>query len=259
LLKIRLRRVGAKKQPIYRLVVADSRAARDGRFLETLGHYNPRTSPETVAFKEERVLYWLSVGAQPSEAVERFFRRAGVFDKLAAVRAGTPIADLVGFYVQEPGVAAEAPTEVAAPPEAIEAEGAGLEEAPAAEAEAVEAVQTLEVSPEAEGELAFEFVEQLEPEAEAAPGAEVEAAPTVEAEVLSAEDAVAAAQPQLQASRSVGELGLSPRVRKALETAGVTTIDQLAARLEQGDDAVTGLPGVGAKALEEIKAAMANQ
>ena len=64
MLKIRLRRVGAKKQPSYRLVVADSRTARDGRFLETIGNYNPRTDPPTVVVYEDRALYWLELLAE---------------------------------------------------------------------------------------------------------------------------------------------------------------------------------------------------
>ena len=77
MVKIRLRRVGAKKQPSYRVVVTDSRAPRDGRFIETIGHYNPRTDPPTVVIKEDRALYWLSVGAQPSDAVARFLEKLG--------------------------------------------------------------------------------------------------------------------------------------------------------------------------------------
>ena len=72
MLRIRLRRVGAKNQPSYRIVVADSRAARDGAFVDYLGHYNPRTDPPTVVMDEEKARKWLSVGAQPSDAVQRF-------------------------------------------------------------------------------------------------------------------------------------------------------------------------------------------
>jgi len=71
MLKIRLRRVGAKGQPAYRIVVADSRAPRDGRFLEIIGHYNPLTEPATVELREDRLQYWQSVGARCSESVQR--------------------------------------------------------------------------------------------------------------------------------------------------------------------------------------------
>ena len=77
MLRMRLRRVGAKNQPSYRIVVADSRAARDGAFVDYLGHYNPRTEPPTVVIDEEKARKWLSVGAKPSDAVQR------IIDKMA--------------------------------------------------------------------------------------------------------------------------------------------------------------------------------
>ena len=82
MLRIRLRRVGAKKQPSYRVVVADFGAARDGSFVEHIGHYNPRTEPETVSIDEERALHWLRNGARPSEAVERLLRSMGTLEKV---------------------------------------------------------------------------------------------------------------------------------------------------------------------------------
>ncbi len=78
MLKIRLRRVGKKKQPLYRVVVADSQAPRDGAFVETIGHYNPLTDPATVSIDVERARNWLSHGAQPSETVARLLSRVGV-------------------------------------------------------------------------------------------------------------------------------------------------------------------------------------
>ncbi len=76
--RIRLTRVGATKQPTYRLVVADSRSARDGRAIDTIGHYNPRTDPIELAIDEAKARDWLSKGAQPSDTVKRLFRQAGV-------------------------------------------------------------------------------------------------------------------------------------------------------------------------------------
>ncbi|MFO7918469.1 MAG: 30S ribosomal protein S16 [Anaerolineae bacterium] len=78
MVRIRLRRVGAKKQPSYRVVVADQRTARDGRFIENIGHYDPRTDPPTVKINEERAKYWLSVGAKPSKAVARMLENMGL-------------------------------------------------------------------------------------------------------------------------------------------------------------------------------------
>jgi small subunit ribosomal protein S16 len=76
--RIRLTRVGAKKQPTYRVVVADSRSARDSRSIETIGHYNPRSEPVEVNIDEDRARQWLSKGAQPSDTVARLFRNAGI-------------------------------------------------------------------------------------------------------------------------------------------------------------------------------------
>jgi small subunit ribosomal protein S16 len=78
LLKIRLRRTGAKKQPSYRLVVTESTAPRDGTFLEILGHYNPLTEPTTFVIKEERVRAWIDRGAQPTERVARLLSKQGI-------------------------------------------------------------------------------------------------------------------------------------------------------------------------------------
>ena len=80
MVKIRLRRVGPKKQPSYRIVVADSRSPRDGRFIENIGHYNPRTEPMTVEIDEGRARYWLGVGAQPTEAVARLLHKKGILE-----------------------------------------------------------------------------------------------------------------------------------------------------------------------------------
>jgi small subunit ribosomal protein S16 len=77
-LRIRLRRVGKKKQPSYRVVVADSRAPRDGAFVETIGTYNPLTHPETITLDEERARHWLSKGASPSERVVRILASKGI-------------------------------------------------------------------------------------------------------------------------------------------------------------------------------------
>jgi small subunit ribosomal protein S16 len=76
--RIRLTRVGATKQPTYRLVVADSRSARDGRAIDTIGHYNPRTDPITIQIDEAKAKDWLSKGAQPSDTVKRLFKNAGI-------------------------------------------------------------------------------------------------------------------------------------------------------------------------------------
>ncbi len=76
--KLRLRRMGKKKQPIYKVVAADARSPRDGKFLEALGVYNPLTDPHTVEIKEDRVLYWLDNGAQPTNTVKSLLRQKGI-------------------------------------------------------------------------------------------------------------------------------------------------------------------------------------
>jgi small subunit ribosomal protein S16 len=82
MLRIRLRRVGAKKKPSYRIVVADSRSPRDGAIVDQVGHYNPLTDPPTVLLDEEKVVKWLGNGAQPSEPVDRILKRMGILEKL---------------------------------------------------------------------------------------------------------------------------------------------------------------------------------
>ncbi len=84
MVKIRLRRTGAKKRPSYRLVVADSRAPRDGAFVAIIGHYNPLTDPETIVIDEEKAQYWLKQGAQPTATASRLLSKVGVIDKSKA-------------------------------------------------------------------------------------------------------------------------------------------------------------------------------
>ena len=89
MLKIRLRRVGAKKKPSYRLVVADIRAPRDGAFVDIIGHYDPLTDPETIVIKEEKALHWLKQGAQPTDTTARLLGKAGIMEKFKTVKEKT--------------------------------------------------------------------------------------------------------------------------------------------------------------------------
>ncbi len=98
MVRIRLRRQGLKRQPTYRVVVADQRSPRDGRIVENIGFFNPRTQPETIEINKERASYWLSVGAQPSEAVARLLKAVGVSASVASATSGTSA-------VTAPGVA----------------------------------------------------------------------------------------------------------------------------------------------------------
>ncbi|QGU95228.1 30S ribosomal protein S16 [Clostridium bovifaecis] len=81
--KIRLRRMGAKKAPFYRVVVADSRSPRDGRFIEEIGYYNPVSEPKAIKIDEEKAVQWIKNGAQPTDVVKRLFTQAGITEKLS--------------------------------------------------------------------------------------------------------------------------------------------------------------------------------
>lgn len=81
MVKIRLRRMGAKGQPTYRVVVTDSRSPRDGRFIEIIGHYNPRVEPSEIVINKEKALSWIAKGAQPSDSVYSLLARTGVVER----------------------------------------------------------------------------------------------------------------------------------------------------------------------------------
>ena len=89
MVKIRLRRVGAKNSPSYRLVAADSRAPRDGAFISIIGHYNPLTEPETVVIDEEKALHWLRQGAQPTATAARLLSKVGIMEKFKTIKEKT--------------------------------------------------------------------------------------------------------------------------------------------------------------------------
>ncbi len=103
MVRIRLRRVGAKNQPSYRVVAANKESPRDGRFLEILGHYNPRTEPATIALKEDRIFDWMIKGAQPSDSVRSIFQTSGLWERFERFKQGEPLETLL-----EEAAAAEA-------------------------------------------------------------------------------------------------------------------------------------------------------
>ena len=158
MLKIRLARVGKKKQPTYRVVVADARAPRDGKYVEIIGQYNPRTEPNTFVIDEEKARDWLRKGAQPTERIHKLFATVGILEPLVfpppkpkpAPQAAAPArpaaaAPAAATAVAEPEAeapAAEAEAEVEAPAaEAEDAPATEAEEAPAAEAEEAPAAE----------------------------------------------------------------------------------------------------------------------
>jgi small subunit ribosomal protein S16 len=142
--KVRLTRVGSKKNPIWRVVVADGRSPRDGRSIETIGHYNPQTQPSRIEIDRERLQHWLDRGAQPSNTVKKLIRAENTGYEMPASAAPAPVA----------AKPAPAPAEAAPEAEAPEAEAPEAEapEAEAPEAEAPEAEAPAEADAPAEGD-----------------------------------------------------------------------------------------------------------
>ena len=132
MLKIRLSRRGKKRQPSYRVVVADVNSKRDGRIVERIGHYNPLTDPAEFSIQEDRALHWLNVGAQPTDAVRRLLDKQGTFDRLGRMRAGESLAIL----------AAEVSGAVVVAPEAVEV-SAEEDEAEEEQSVVVEIIETV--------------------------------------------------------------------------------------------------------------------
>ena len=91
MVRLRLRRIGLKGQPTYRIVAADKESPRDGRFLEILGFYNPRTHPATIHVKEDRAYHWMKNGALPTESLEQVFKSAGIMDRFERFKKGEAV------------------------------------------------------------------------------------------------------------------------------------------------------------------------
>jgi len=155
MVKIRLRRVGSKKQPSFRVVVADSRSPRDGRFIEGIGFYNPRTEPETLRVDEARALYWLSVGAQPTESATRLLTTLGTLQRFERLKQGESLEALVAE------AEAEEDAEEDAEEEAEEEGGPGGEES-AVEAEDLEEETEPQETESQEAEEATDAEAELE-------------------------------------------------------------------------------------------------
>lgn len=172
MVKLRLKRMGKKRQPVYKIVAVDSRAPRDGKYLEALGQYNPMTNPHTIVVDEQKALKWLGVGAQPTDTVRSLLRQSGILYKRQMLKknfpeeaieanmakwrenhaTAAPVAKKAAkAMVTEPEV--EAPAEVAE----VKAEAA----APAEVAE-VKVEEVAEVEPAASVEAVAESVEEAE-------------------------------------------------------------------------------------------------
>jgi len=229
MVRIRLRRAGGKGQPTHRIVAADRESPRDGRFIEILGDYNPRTEPSTIRIKEDRVYHWLSVGAQPSKAVLQVFRVVGLMERYQRYKDGEDLEALVaeGKQVEadrkvdprtrrddlvkksppkkkeEPVVEAAAETEVeeAEEPAVQEPEAEAVEvEVEAPEAETVPETEA-EKEPQAEVEEAVEEETPVEVVAEEEPQVEVEETVEEEAPV----EVVAEEEPQVEVEEAEEE------------------------------------------------------
>ena len=140
MLRIRLSRVGKKKQPTYRIVVADSRAPREGAFLRIIGHYNPRTEPATLVVKEDEAIHWLQRGAQPSETAAKLLTRIGVMERAGRApvhyqgKEAPPAPKKAAAATTPPAAPASAaaegePTQSGEPPQAADAEATAAETA----------------------------------------------------------------------------------------------------------------------------------
>ena len=195
MLRIRLTRKGKKRQPSYRVVVADVESPRDGRYVEQIGYFDPMRNPEVVNIEEARALHWLSVGAQPSDAVRRLLKNQGTYDRLKRLRAGEELDALVAEY-------------------------AGEEYTPAAVEEAAPVVEeVVEAAPEPK------VVE--EPAVEEAPAVE-EVAVVAEEPVVEEVAAVVEAEPAKPDDLKKIE-GIGPKVAGLLNDAGIMTYADLAA------------------------------
>ena len=206
-MKIRLARGGSKKRPFYRIVAADSRMPRDGRYIERLGTYNPllpKDSEERVKMNIERIQYWISEGAQVTDRVSRFLEAAGILDKktrnnpkkaLPGQKAQDRAEEKLAKDNEEAPAAEEAPAEEAAADEAPAAEEAPAEEAAADEAPAAEEAPAEEAAadeaPAAEEAPAEEAAADEAPAAEEAPAEEAAADEAPAAEEAPAEEAAA--------------------------------------------------------------------
>jgi len=224
MVRIRLRRTGLKHQTTYRIMAADKESPRDGRFLEILGSYNPRTNPSTVEINEARVYDWMNQGAQPSDSVIMVFKSVGLLDRYARLKAGESREALLeesktAYEKHAAGSKTGAmPTEVkkAAPKKATKETPAAAPKAEPAAA-AVPAPEVVVPAPEVVAETAAAVAPVVEAAAE--PVVEAAAEPVVEA----APEAVAEASPEPVAEAApVIEAAAEPTVEAAAETPAET-------------------------------------
>ncbi len=227
MVRIRLRRVGARSQPSFRIVATDRRSPRDGRFLEILGHYNPRTEPATVSVDEARLFHWLTNGAQPTNSVRSALNRLGTWDRWSRFKAGEDLESLMAeakaavvevdprtrrddFSRARPSKKTRAKESA---PEAAEPEPA------AAEATPMEAEPEPEAAPATEAEA--KTISAVEAETEAPPEAETpvetQAAAEETGEAVAEVEAEDRAQVSGQADEAVAEVEAEEKAQESSE------------------------------------------
>ena len=151
--------MGAKKRPFYRVVIADARSPRDGRFIETIGHYDPLTEPSTIVINQERALHWISVGAQPTVAVTKLMLRAGIIEDRRTRRPAETTVDSPSPAVAIDAAPAEPGVEASAAAQEVAQEPLVVEQAP----QDVESV-TLEPTAAAQMDAQGPVAEDVTPE-----------------------------------------------------------------------------------------------
>ncbi|MEM1093192.1 MAG: 30S ribosomal protein S16 [Bacteroidota bacterium] len=205
MVKIRLRRMGRKRRPIYAIVAADSRSPRDGRFIEDLGRYNPMTEPATVSLNSERVKYWLGQGAQPTDTARSLLSRQGVLLELHMEKKGASAEEIeaaVEAHKTRRGVKAEQGIKLTVKQRKQQALAAEAEEAAAREAEEAKLRREAE---EAARKAAEEAQRKAAAEREAQKAAEAAAAQAEQAEANAAQEAADAEAPAAEAEAPAEE------------------------------------------------------
>ena len=223
MVRIRFRRVGARNQPSFRIVAADKDSPRDGRFLEVLGSYNPRTNPSTLKVDEERLFHWMSNGAQPSDSVVQTLQSVGTWERWERFKSGEDIEKLTAEAEAampdvDPRTRRDDMSGQRSKKRRKHADAepkAKAEAAPAAEEEAVEPAEAEAEEPaeaeaeepaEAEAEVGADAEDKGGAEAEADEGAEAEADTGAEAEASEAEES-SEAEPESEGDAEEGPAG----------------------------------------------------
>ena len=190
MVRIRLRRVGGKNQASFRIVAADRESPRNGRFIEILGFYNPRTNPATISLKEDRIYHWISNGAQPSDSAMQVFKVAGLLERFERFKSGEKVEALMA----EAETAAKSRNVDRQTQHAVPAAGTSKRKQAAKSAEAAKA-EPAKPTPASPAEPVAEPTAAAEPVAEPTAAAEPVAEPTAAAPEAEAETAKAETEP----------------------------------------------------------------